>query len=300
MTIMLPCPLCRGNDTRSIYRRSGFKYYQCRRCCLLFLYPFPTTKQLALYYSQFTNSVPTRLKKISKQATSVIKTLTQLNHSGRTLLDVGSGYGLMLKAGKEKGLKVLGIEPSVQLQRYSRRLNLKVLRRTVNQYLDQNKRTFDFITLSHVIEHLPNPKTVINRLVKMLNPHGILFIETPNLQSHLYQIEKNNSLFLIPPEHLWVFSFRSIYAMIKNTSSVKTIFSRTYSHPEHLMGIVKTLFKTRPDRKPDSALNQSLDQQSIFKKIKYQLCDCLIAPLLTPLLNLKQKGSILEIYFQKT
>jgi SAM-dependent methyltransferase len=41
------------------------------------------------------------------------------------------------------------------------------------------KNTADFIILSEVLEHLPNPFSIISEIERILKPEGILFISTP-------------------------------------------------------------------------------------------------------------------------
>jgi SAM-dependent methyltransferase len=42
---------------------------------------------------------------------------------------------------------------------------------------------FDAITLWHVLEHLPDPRRVMRRVVSLLKPGGVLIISLPNLDS---------------------------------------------------------------------------------------------------------------------
>ncbi len=50
--------------------------------------------------------------------------------------------------------------------------------------LDDITRTFDIITMFHVLEHLPSPIKAFKKLYKSLNNNGILFIEVPWLEAN--------------------------------------------------------------------------------------------------------------------
>jgi hypothetical protein len=169
-----------------------------------------------------------------------------------------------------------------------------------------------------------NPHKFVQDLLRLVKPGGILYIETPNSDSHLFYVEKEKYTFLIPPEHLWLFSFDSIRHLLpKNT---ETIYINTYSYPEHLMGIVKKMIHkvryvilnppVRRMKNPASETSEKKRAEFILgnvegldpsayrlrmtqKNLSYFLFDRLLAPLFTGLLNLYHKGSILELYTRK-
>src|SRR6185503_4087433 len=99
----------------------------------------------------------------------------------------------------------------------------------------------DFITMIHVIEHVTNPRHFIRDAANLLYPDGILYIETPNLESHLFHVEKNEYTFLTPPAHVWLFSEKSMRMLTQGLFSLEYI--STYSYPTHLAGIIKRIIK---------------------------------------------------------
>ncbi|MBI4974182.1 class I SAM-dependent methyltransferase [Candidatus Roizmanbacteria bacterium] len=312
------CPLCNTNsklkNTRDIYH-----YYLCSKCKTLFLHPKPSKKQLDDYYKktfQYTAGC-TNEQPIRERARTILKKLVKFNPEGLTILDIGSGYGYFLDEARKKGLKVTGIEPNRVLASDSINQLIESLHNvTFEQFFRNNKkRKYDFITLIHVIEHVPNPREVLQMTCKLLAPGGILYIETPNLDSHLYRAEKDNYTFLTPPDHLWIFSRDSLRKILPDKYNFKYI--STYSYPEHLMGILKSLLK-RVDNNAGVAVTAgqiqptrlNLDRQDaptsfknrlsiIISFIKYLIFDKCIARLFYPLLNLKYYGSILELYIKK-
>ncbi len=53
------------------------------------------------------------------------------------------------------------------------------------------KIKFDLITLVHVLEHMSNPKNVLNKISKIINTGGFLYIEVPNLKDTYLNLMKN-------------------------------------------------------------------------------------------------------------
>jgi len=53
---------------------------------------------------------------------------------------------------------------------------------------------FDFIHISHVIEHVLDPKAYISEMKRILKPGGFLAIGTPNMSSNLYLFHRWSKL----------------------------------------------------------------------------------------------------------
>lgn len=299
---MLFCRLCHKRNILKSYSIDSFNYYLCQNCQVLFLYPQPTTKVIKDFYvnKYKQEAALDRKNELIKRSKIIIKKLLKLNPAGKTLLDIGSGYGYFLNEARKHNLKVLGIEPSIFLYRHSvKNFKLPILNQTFEEYIKRNKKdTFDFIILIHVIEHIPDPKTFINKTAKLLKPGGILYIETPNLNSHLFFSEKQRYTFLTPPDHLYIFSLQC-FETSKNCIQLQLISYSTYSYPEHLMGIIKRYFIPTTLIPQSPAKRDQVEPTNLVKKLKYLFFDLFLAKVFYRLLNLNNKGSILEFYYKK-
>ena len=299
---MVTCSICHHKKARLSFLKNNYQYYSCPKCKTFFIYPFPKKKELSIYYKKFTNSAISQERTIRKRSIRIINQLKKLSPCGKDLIDIGCGYGFLLDEARKKGLSVIGVEPSISAFKYFKNI-LKINGSNSNfeEFIKINRKKFDFVIFSHVIEHIKNPKNVISQLSKLLKVNGILYIETPNINSHLFYEEKENYTFLLPPEHLWLFSLNSFsYTIPSNLSMVKV---NTTSQTEHFMGILKNKFKrhllidiVQTTKKTQGQIQKPT---TILKKIKYLLLDKILAPLLTPLLNKNNLGSILQIYLRK-
>ncbi len=309
------CRLCSNKKISFYYKIDNYSYYFCHHCQTLFLNPQPTKIIIDHYYKTSFEYISGHINKtrIINQAKKIIKNLKKLHLQGKTLLDIGCGYGFFLQEAKKAGFQTEGIEPSNKLtSQILSPLKSKVINLPLEEYFYQNKRkkNFDFIVMIHVIEHIKNPNQWIQMAYFLLNQNGILYIETPNLQSHLYNVERENYTFLTPPDHLWVFSKKSFQTIIQKIHDLKIEKVSTYSYPEHLMGIIKKLLikKDSSHQKINNQQNKLTKTQSIkpmiyniLKKfdLKYYLFDQTLAVFFTPLLNINNSGSILELYIRK-
>jgi len=299
---MTKCPICLSK-TSFFHRINKYQYYICANCKTLFLFPQPKSKDLEKYYQKtfsFDNGLINE-ENIRKRAKTVLIQLKKLNPNGKTLLDIGSGYGFFLDEAQKTGIIVTGLEPSEKLYSYSKKFNylnnrIFIIGQTFNLFFKKSlKVKYDFISAIHVIEHLNHPKAFLKQVSSLLNKDGILYIETPNFDSHLFNSEKQNYIFLTPPDHLWIFSKKTIEYML--SEGYQIIKCSTYSYPSHFMGVIRKSKTQSSNIKSILKIQNSRPQ--MLKQIKYLIFDQFLARILTPILNIDGKGSILELYIKK-
>jgi 2-polyprenyl-3-methyl-5-hydroxy-6-metoxy-1,4-benzoquinol methylase len=121
------------------------------------------------------------------------------------LLDVGCGSGHFLARMRTAGWQVVGVEPDPSAAQIARdRLGLPVVVGTL-EALDPAEG-FDAITLSHVIEHVPDPVATLRDCWRRLRPGGRLLALTPNVNGFGHRVFGATWPGLQPPFHLQVFS----------------------------------------------------------------------------------------------
>lgn len=98
-----------------------------------------------------------------------------------SLLDIGSGIGIMLDAAKETGYDPIGVELSTKLAAIAVKKGHTVINRNISEMTFEKK--FDTITMMDIIEHLEDPRDVLVALKLLLNPGGELIVYTPNHNS---------------------------------------------------------------------------------------------------------------------
>src|SRR3989344_1794219 len=296
---MNSCPICQKNGTGDFCEKDGWIYCHCYYCDCLFLTDYTNRTNLDLYYKKdFQYSFDNLTKKrVINIANEVLLKLLNINPRGSNLLDIGSGHGYILEEAKKKNISPLGIEPSLKLYKETEGKS-SVMNMNLDEFSKKNILKFDFITLSHVIEHLQNINILPDMLDKILNDNGIIFIETPNYDSWLRRIEKCEYIFLTPPDHTYVLSIKTIQEIFKR-KKWKIIFKTTFSYPEHLIGILRRLKYTfAKETKFIKVPNQHSRHQKAVVKKRNNIVE-LLAPGLTNLLNFRNMGSIMQIYIRK-
>jgi 2-polyprenyl-3-methyl-5-hydroxy-6-metoxy-1,4-benzoquinol methylase len=122
-------------------------------------------------------------------------------------LDFGFGAGQLLVRLRDLGWKVSGVEFDPKVLATARK-ELGIDARA--SIFDFSPDKFDVITLSHVIEHVPDPVATMRECASRLKPGGRLVLATPNTLSMGHKRFGANWRPLDPPRHLFLFSLKSL------------------------------------------------------------------------------------------
>lgn len=104
------------------------------------------------------------------------------------ILDFGCGFGQMLNALKVAGVTdAEGIDIEPEAIRHCREQGFRCTDGlTSPDFYEQNSSSFDFIIMSHVLEHIPKEHMIdqLEKLRRLLKPGGSLLVMVPNAQSN--------------------------------------------------------------------------------------------------------------------
>ena len=140
--------------------------------------------------------------------------------AGRRLLDIGSGPGYFLEAGRERGWDVLGFEASPAAAHYTKKRGLAVINDYFSAGKAQDLGAFDVVSLLLVLEHLRDPVGLIEEAVNQLVPGGLLLVISPNdfnpLQNVLWKNMGFSPWWVVPKHHLNYFDLHSARRFMQN------------------------------------------------------------------------------------
>lgn len=142
---------------------------------------------------------------------------------GMRVLDIGCGYGYLLKLFDELGFETYGIDISEDAIKKARKITkAKVFVYDVNNGLSIfSDEFFDLITLFDVIEHLYSPYNVLKETHRILKKGGKIFITTPNLNSIVRLIKK-----FLKKEELWYAYTDPTHVYLFTPSSLRFLVRR--------------------------------------------------------------------------
>ncbi len=127
------------------------------------------------------------------------------------ILDVGCGTGHFLSFCKSQGVEVYGVEPSPDARALIKEMDV------VESLEKLPEIKFNVITLWHVLEHIYDLESTLEKLKARLNQNGIIFIAVPNWQSYDATYYKENWAAYDVPRHVWHFSKTNMTALLKNS-----------------------------------------------------------------------------------
>lgn len=121
--------------------------------------------------------------------------------SGR-ILDIGCGNGAFLLRAKDAGWEVEGLEPDPVAMAMANDAGLAVHSIGPEEFYPEHR--FDRVTLSHVIEHLHEPRDVLAHCHRLLETGGELWLSLPNIAGIGLRLYGRNWVALDPPRHLFL------------------------------------------------------------------------------------------------
>ncbi len=186
------CPVCAGaHEPETVV--DGLKYVRCTGCGLTFMDPMPTQRWYdELYAADYwegrekeadrEDETHRRLRKEHLRAVSYLRALRSIKDLPErgVLLEVGCGTGgAAASLAEALAWSAVGVEPDVASRRVASRLGVRTDAVTLDELIDQ-RREFDLVLLSHVLEHVVEPDAFLAQVLRVLAPQGMLIIEVPN------------------------------------------------------------------------------------------------------------------------
>lgn len=187
------CRVCGSSDI-SLYFTGYNKYtrYECHNCKCVFLANLPRVEEMygesdtlneAFYISD--EAFKSRVDIIvAPKVDFVLDVCKEENLTPKSWVDIGSGGGQLLWYAKSLGMKECGIESDKAEYDFcvSKELNV------INSFVDPNNidpsvekviKEADIVSMITVLEHIENPKALIDYLAKTMKKESLLVIEVP-------------------------------------------------------------------------------------------------------------------------
>lgn len=106
--------------------------------------------------------------------------------AGKTVLDVGCGGGILSEAMAQRGATVTGIDMGeaplnvARLHALESGVKVEYKRIPVEELAAQQPASFDVVTCLEMLEHVPDPASIIRACAALVKPGGQVFFSTLN------------------------------------------------------------------------------------------------------------------------
>ncbi len=157
-----------------------------------------------------TNADPIEIEKFSQlahrwwDANSEFKPLHEINPlrldyidriaplSGKTVLDVGCGGGILSESMAGKGAQVTGIDlgekplqvAKLHLLESGKQVDYRKI--AVEDFAAERPASFDVVTCMEMLEHVPDPQSIVRACAQLVRPGGHVFFSTLNRNPKSY------------------------------------------------------------------------------------------------------------------
>lgn len=216
------CPLCNSAEIaeeRKVkdHSISGeyFVLARCSSCDFLFTQNPPLPEEAGRYYAgdayiSHSDSKEGLVNKLYHKARDyMLERKYKLVHRvsrGLHVLDYGTGTGYFTNYLVQKGYKAQGIEIDEKARAYGAEKFGVTINPPEALYGILQEKSIDVITLWHVLEHLYEPKSYLDRFRVLLKNKGKLLVAVPNHKSKDAQAYGEYWAAYDVPRHLWHFS----------------------------------------------------------------------------------------------
>lgn len=210
------CPLCGAlHASRTIPVSFGMTaaVAECAACRLAYQTPRPSLEASLAYMEMRWRSQDTYVGDPEHQrarAAKQLELLALVAPAGARVLDFGAGIGTFVRAAGAAGWDARGIERSAAARERAARENGVELQAD----LADAPGAFDVVTMWDVVEHLRDPRAVVESLRARLRPGGSMIFETANWESWgRLALGDVWGLFLF--DHQYYFSPASLQALLE-------------------------------------------------------------------------------------
>ena len=195
------CPVCFSDRVRQFcevedleFKDRCWEVWKCAQCQGGWTVPTPTPKELARYYAPaYLQNVEQTLREYRSEKLQGTRSwqrflemvaLVEGFCPEGAILDVGCANGRFLLAlGPQRwrrvGIDVVGEAVEVINRQVS---DVQILQGDIHRS-DLPPASFDVITFWHVLEHLFEPRKVLERTRTLLKPGGLVFVSVPNFET---------------------------------------------------------------------------------------------------------------------
>lgn len=120
----------------------------------------------------------------------------KINLAEKQVLDIGCGGGILAEAMAHHGARVTAIDKAeaslsvAKLHLLESKLDISYIDSTAEEFAADKPEQFDVVTCLEMLEHVPDPASVVAACKRMVKPGGLVFFSTINRnpKSYLFAI----------------------------------------------------------------------------------------------------------------
>lgn len=200
--------LCGASRATPLFQSGLYDVIQCRMCAQVRIEARRGAKRIGYYRREdvrFYLDHQDMFRRLFREKLAFIRRYAPRG----TMWDIGAGVGLLLDEARNMGYRVRGFEPSqASVAAAKKHVGIRL-----DSRLPRGGRA-DIVVINHVLEHLENPRDMLAQCAGMLGPSKHLVIGVPNFGSFMRAIKRGRWQSLIPEQHRWQFTLRTLDRLV--------------------------------------------------------------------------------------
>ena len=290
--LRVACVACGSKESQSLGVKNELELLQCRKCATVYTPYSPWWSSeffYGTYYPEQSLSPPAFVQTRLEEITAGFSRYRQENR----LLDIGCGAGNLLLAARKNGWNAQGLEVAKQASEHVRKLGFEVFHGEL-QHAQFRSQQFDVITAAEILEHLSDPRVLVQEVARVLRPGGLFWTTTPHARGLSARVLGLEWRCIWPPEHLQVFSITGMRALLRDAGFRQVRFQTTGTNPIeilHAMGVKKNAPR---------ALDQRFDRVSTGYQLNESLMKSrprrVVKDVVNSMLNVSRLGDSLKVF----
>jgi 2-polyprenyl-3-methyl-5-hydroxy-6-metoxy-1,4-benzoquinol methylase len=210
------CPVCGGSGRKWLLDAQGFPLVRCLDCFHVYVRPRVTQEVQSRISAEDEEPQGDTFLDVQKLYAEPLCRRLRQDSAGLRLLDVGFGKGYLMHVARAYGFEVYGVDGSDRLVERQRPYFGERLARMWIGAEPFPWGSFDVAVLSHVVEHLPDPRETLRRVHEALNPGGLIYVAVPDLGSMQFRVLGRRWNAIQPLVHLQYFNQASLTRLFED------------------------------------------------------------------------------------
>ena len=290
--LRVACVACGSADGQTAGVKNELELLRCRQCATLYTPYSPWYSSelfYEVYYPEQSLSPPAFVQTRLEEITAGFSPYRQENR----LLDIGCGAGNLLLAARKNGWNAQGLDVAEQATAHVRQLGFEVFHGELQQAQFPSQH-FDVITAAEILEHLSDPRLLVQEVARILRPGGLFWTTTPHARGLSARVLGLKWRCIWPPEHLQLFSVAGMKALLRDVGFRQIRFQTTGGNPIeilHAMGAKKDAPKALDQRFDRVATSYQLNETLMKNRSRRVVKD-----VINGMLNVSRLGDSLKVF----
>lgn len=215
------CPLCSADRPRRLFIKEGFPHNRCTACGMTYVAPVLREERLHSHYlgeDSYTRVLMNEIQmEMDRRKFNYGLDLIESFVPGQgRLLDVGCGPGVFLEVARERGWRVEGVEFNAWCVERVRGLGIPVIDSPLEK-ADLPAGGYRCVTLWTVLEHIVEPRSILEFLRRLVAPDGVLLVLVPNVESLAVRVLHEKAVTFAGDSHVNHFSPSTLARLLESS-----------------------------------------------------------------------------------